>query len=349
MVRKITLLNTNEREGCMSRAFGTRIATTAIVAAWLTAPATAQTKLEVVAFEGTTNLPLWVAMDRGFLAKEGIEINLSATKGAIPQMQDTMAGKYHIASTAMDNLAGFAEGQVEVAPPPGFDVVALAGVHSGTNYVVARPEIKTFADIKGKTVSVDAIQSGYGFVLYRLLEDNGLRFNVDYKIIAVGSGPARLESMKAGTSVAAVLAAPNDIEARKLGYTVLADTVEALRAYQATTYAARRSWAQAHPQETTSFLRGMINAMDYLFADKRGSIAVLQKYARGIGAPQAEAIYNGLTSGKGGFNRKLAMNMDGVRMVLDLRSRYAEPKMALTDPNTYIDLSYYDDAMRALR
>jgi hypothetical protein len=43
------------------------------------------------------------------------------------------------------------------------------------------------------------------------------------------------------------------------------------------------------------------------------------------------------------------MNMAGVRMVLDLRSRYAEPKMALTDPNKYIDLRYYDDAMRALR
>jgi ABC-type nitrate/sulfonate/bicarbonate transport system substrate-binding protein len=329
----------------------------ALATAAALAPTTAQvritvkswTTLDVVAFEGTTNLPLWIAMDRGYLDNEGIKINLHVTKGAIPQMQDTMAGKYHIASTAMDNLAGFAEGQMEVAPPPGFDVVALAGAHSGTNYVVARPEIKTFADIKGKTVSVDAIQSGYGFVLYRLLEDNGLRFNVDYKIIAVGSGPARLESMKAGTSVAAVLAAPNDIEARKLGYTVLADTVEALRAYQATTYAARRSWALAHPRETTSFLRGMINAMDYLFTNKAGAIETLQKHGRGLDPQQAEAIYRGLTAGKGGFNRKLFMNMAGVRMVLDLRSRYAEPKMALTDPNKYIDLRYYDDAMRALR
>jgi ABC-type nitrate/sulfonate/bicarbonate transport system substrate-binding protein len=319
----------------------------AVLAAF--APALAQTKLDVVAFEGTTNLPLWIAADRGFLAKEGIEITIAATKGAIPQMQDMMAGKYHIASTAMDNLAGFAEGQVEVAPPPGFDVVALAGVHSGTNYVVARPEIKSFADIKGKTVSVDAVQSGYGYVLYRVLEDNGLQFNVDYKIIAVGSGPARLESMKAGTSVAAVLAAPNDIEARKLGFNVLADTVEALRAYQATTYAARRSWAKANPQVAVSFLRGVINAMDYLFADKAGSIAVLQQRARGLDAQQAEAIYKGLTSGKGGFNRRLAMNMDGVRMVLALRSRYSEPKMDLTDPNKYVDLSYYDEAIKMMK
>jgi ABC-type nitrate/sulfonate/bicarbonate transport system substrate-binding protein len=332
----------------MMRSISLGIVTLAAAIAAIT-PATAQTKLEVVAFEGTTNLPLWIAIDRGFAAKEGIEINLSATKGAIYQMQDMMAGKYHIASTAMDNLVGFAEGQVEVAPPPGFDVVALAGVHSGTNYVVARPEIKTFADIKGKTVSVDAVQSGYGFVLYRVLEDNGLRFNVDYKIIAVGSGPARLESMKAGTSVAAVLAAPNDIEARKLGYNVLADTVEALGAYQATTFAARRSWAREHKRETLAFLRAMIASTDYLFADKAGAIDVLAKRGRGINAQQAEAIYNGLTSGKGGFNRKLAMNMDGVRTVLALRSRYAEPKLDLTDPSKYIDLSTYDEAMRPLR
>src|SRR6476646_8740819 len=110
----------------------------------------AQTKLDVVAFEGATNLPLWTAIDRGWFAKEGLAVTLASTKGAIPQMQDTMAGKYHIASTAMDNLAGFAEGQSGVEPPPGFDVVALAGVHSGSNYVIARPEITSFADIRGK-------------------------------------------------------------------------------------------------------------------------------------------------------------------------------------------------------
>jgi ABC-type nitrate/sulfonate/bicarbonate transport system substrate-binding protein len=313
------------------------------------ATATAQTRLDVVAFEGSTNLPIWIAIDRGFFTKENLSVTLSATKGAIPQMQDTMAGKYQIASTAMDNLAGFAEGQSGVEPPPGFDVVALAGVHSGSNYVIARPEIKSFADIRGKVVSVDALQSGYGFVLYRILEDNGLKLNVDYQVIAVGSGPGRLDSMKAGTSVAAVLSAPNDLQAKKLGFNNLGDTTEAISAYQATTYAARRSWASSHPEETKAFLRAMIAASDFVFAQRAASIASLRAHIKSLSDEQAETVYDSLVSGKGGFNRKLAMNMAGVKMVLDLRSRYAEPKMTLTDPHKYIDLRFYDEVMKDLK
>ena len=35
------------------------------------------------------------------------------------------------------------------------DVVAIMGVHSGMNKIVARPEIKDLKDIKGKAVAVD--------------------------------------------------------------------------------------------------------------------------------------------------------------------------------------------------
>ena len=171
-------------------------------------------------------------------------------------------------------------------------MVALAGVHSGSNYVIARPEIKSFADICGKVVSVDALQSGYGFVLYRILEDNGLKLNADYRVIAVGSGAGRLDSMKAGTSVAAVLSAPNDLEAKKLGFNNLGDTVEAISAYQATTYAARRSWASSHPEETKAFLRAMIAARDFVFAQRAASIASLRAHIKSLSDEQAETDYD---------------------------------------------------------
>src|SRR5262249_18347764 len=157
----------------------------------------------------------------------------------------------------------------------------------------------------------------------RVLEDNGLAFNVDYKIIAVGSGPARLESMKAGTSVAGVLSAPNDIEAERLGFNILADTVAALGSYQATVFAPRRSCARANKPAVLAFLRAAIGAADTVFADRPGSIELLQRHMRGVSVEQAASLYAELTSGKGGFNRKAAMNMAGVRTVLDIRSRYA--------------------------
>ena len=159
-----------------------------------TASAMADTKIEVTSFEGATSLPMWVAVDRGFFARYKLDVAVSRAHGAIGQMQDMMAGKYQIALTAMDNIAGYSEGQADVKLA-GFDVFAFAGLYSSAEFVIARPEIKNFEAIKGKTVAVDALQSGYGFILYRVFADHGLRLNWDDSVIAVGAGPQRLVAM----------------------------------------------------------------------------------------------------------------------------------------------------------
>jgi hypothetical protein len=49
-----------------------------------------------------------------------------------------------------------------------------------------------------------------------------------------------------------------------------------------------------------------------------------------------------LLSPRSGLTPKGAILMDGVRTVLDLRSRYGSGA-ALTDPSRYIDSRYYDE------
>ena len=178
------------------------VAGACIVLLAATASAMADTKIEVTSFEGATSLPMWVAVDRGFFARYKLDVAVSRAHGAIGQMQDMMAGKYQIALTAMDNIAGYSEGQADVKLA-GFDVFAFAGLYSSAEFVIARPEIKNFEAIKGKTVAVDALQSGYGFILYRVFADHGLRLNEDYSVIAVGAGPQRLVAMNEQRAVAA--------------------------------------------------------------------------------------------------------------------------------------------------
>ena len=48
--------------------------------------------------------------------------------------------------------------------------------------------------------------------------------------------------------------------------------------------------------------------------------------------------------GPGGFTRSAAIDLEGVRTVLALRSQYARPPKALTDPARYVDLTYYERA-----
>lgn len=58
----------------------------------------------------------------------------------------------------------------------------------------------------------------------------------------------------------------------------------------------------------------------------------------------AKQSYDLLLADEGGIRRDVALDPDGIRTVLRLRSKYGMPRKVLTDPAPYIDLSYYDRA-----
>jgi ABC-type nitrate/sulfonate/bicarbonate transport system substrate-binding protein len=311
-------------------------------------PAAAQTKLDMIGFGGASNLPIWIAMDKGLFKKEGLEVKLDRTKGSVAQMRNLMAGKYQVASTSIDNIVAYTEKQGDVQID-NFDVVAVGGVHSGLNSVVARPEIKSYKDIKGKPVAVDALGTGYAFVLFKILEKNGLALNKDYTAVAVGSGPERLKALEENKAVAAVMSAPNDTEAKEMGYNILADAAKELGGYQGSAYAVRRSWAKDHEKETVAWLRALTAAHDWVFANKAGSLEMLKKHVKNLSDKDAETIYASLTTGSGGLNKHAEINMAGMKTVLSLRGEFATPKKTLIDSNKYIDLSYQKKSAATLK
>jgi ABC-type nitrate/sulfonate/bicarbonate transport system substrate-binding protein len=309
--------------------------------------AQAETQLAMVGFGGASNLPVWLAMDRGLFKAEGIDLTLEATRGSIAQMKNMMSGKYQVASTSIDNVIAYTEGQGDVQIP-GFDMVCVAGVHSGLNSVVTRPEIKNYAAIKGKPVAVDAVGTGYAFVLYRILAQHGLKRDRDYSIAAVGGGPERLKALEENKAVAAVISAPNDTEAKNMGYNILADAAAALGGYQGSAYCLRKSWAKTHHAETVAWIRTLIKAHDTVFADRNASIAVLKSHIKNLSDADAATIYTSLTHGKGGLNKRAAISTKGMKTVLSLRNEYAEPHKNLTKPAKYYDLSYWKEALKGV-
>lgn len=183
-------------------------------------------------------------------------------------------------------------------------------------------------------------------MLFRILEKTGLKLNQDYTVVAVGSGPNRLKAMQDGKAFAAALSAPDDLEAKRMGYNILADAAAELGAYQGSAYVVRRSWAKDHEAEVISFIRAVAPATDSVFADKPAAIAELKQRIKNLSDEEAESVYGALTSSKGGLNRGAQVNIEGVKMLLSLRSDYGVPKKTLTDPMKYVDLSYYDKAMK---
>jgi ABC-type nitrate/sulfonate/bicarbonate transport system substrate-binding protein len=318
----------------------------AIAAASAATPASAQTHLDIVTFGGSSNLPIWVAQEKGFFAKQGLDIKQDITRGSVEEIKNLMAGKYQLGSTSFDNSIAYVEGQGDVKFD-NYDLVGFMGVHSGMNKVVTRPEIKSYEDVKGKAVATDALNSGYGMLLVAILDKHGLKPNRDYTAYAAGSGPNRLKAMKDDKAVIALVSPPEDTNAKQAGFNVVEDANKALaRPYQGSAYVVRKAWAKDHEKELTAFIRAIVASHDFIFTDQTGAKAVLKSHLKNLSNEEIDAVYAALTSGDGGLNRKAEINIDGVRTLLALRSEYAEPKKNLTDPYKYVDLSYYEKAMK---
>jgi ABC-type nitrate/sulfonate/bicarbonate transport system substrate-binding protein len=313
------------------------------IAAALAAPAAAQTEIKLIGFGGGTNVPSWVAIDKGFFLKEGLKVTQDVTPGSKEQMQDIMAGKYQFASTAFDNIVAYTEGE-GTDKFPNYDVVAIAGVHSGMNSVVVRPEIKKYADLKGKVAAVDSPTSGYATVMYQIIkEKSGLEKDKDYTTVSVGGTGARVKALKDGAAHVAMISSPNDMQLKDEGFTIIGDAATEIGDFQGSAYAVRKSYAKDHPKEVEAFVRAIVAATDFVFSDKAGTVEVLKARIKNLSDADAGKLYDRLT-GPGGLNKRAALNTKGVETVLKLRTLYGGA--APTKAEKYIDLSYYQKVVK---
>src|SRR5215813_10339284 len=135
----------------------------------MTRPAFAQIPSEVTVnvFPGGFNWAIYVAQERGLFENNGIRVKVQATPGSVAQMTGLSEGKFDIAMTAVDNIVAYVEGQGEAPIGPQSEFFAFMGSDSGFLSLVTAPNVKAIADLKGRTLSVDALTTGYAFVLTR--------------------------------------------------------------------------------------------------------------------------------------------------------------------------------------
>ena len=303
--------------------------------------------VNLIVFPGGFNWPIWVAQDKGFFARHGIEPKITPTPGSAFQLTGLIEGKFDIAMTAIDNLIAYREGQGE-AKIVGPDLIAFMGGDNGFLRLVAVPEVKSFADLKGKTVSVDALTTGYAFVLLELLERGGLQRDRDYQVERAGGVMQRFNALMEKKHAATLLLSPFEVQAQARGYTRLADASSMLGAYQGLVGGTRKSWADANRATVIGYVRAFSEAVDWLYEPKNRAeaTAILRKNLPAMNDQAAQTAYGVLLHPRDGFQRKAQIDLEGVRTVLRLRSKYGQPQKALTDPARYYDDTFYRAAMR---
>jgi len=297
--------------------------------------------LRVNVFPGGFNWPIFAGIETGAFAQEGISIELQATTGSMAQMTGLAAADFEIAMTAFDNVVAYVEGQGEAPIGAQPEFFAFLGSDDSFLRLVAQPDITCAADLRGRSVSVDAATTGYAFVLFDMLESAGLKGG-DYAIARVGGMSQRFADLCRGNSAATLLSAPYDLLAERTGLRVLQHLEGP---YQGNVGAARRGWAQGNPNSVVAFIRGYRAAIRWLYASSNRADAcdILARHVPDMTADLAAASYD-VMLGPGGFFCDAGMKEEGVAQVLRLRSRYAAGRRLLSDARKYIDLRYWASA-----
>ena len=297
--------------------------------------------IAVITFDGGWNLPLWAAQRQGFFEANGISVQVHYTPNSAALVAGLFDGRYQIALATMDNFIAYQEGQGEIKVPDAPDLFAFMGGDSGFLSVMASPSVKSIADLKGKTLSVDAMTNGLAFVLRELVARGGVG-ETEVSYVRAGATSNRYRELLAGKHDATLLRTPFELLGQERGLNLLA-TAEKLGPYEGTVGAARRSWAAANDAAMLGFLRAYRAGVDWLLVPGNREIAeaLLVANIRDMTPALARQSYDKLLDPESGIKRDLALDMAGIRTVLALRSKYGAPQKMLTDPEKYIDASYH--------
>ena len=310
-------------------------------------PAHAQSgkPIELIVFPGGFNWPIWVAEEKGFFQHHGVAVKITPTPGSAFQLTNLIDGKFDIAMTAIDNVIAYGEGQGAAPTKETPDLIAFMGGDNGFLRLMAVPEVKAYADLKGKQISVDALTTGYAFVLQELLAKGGLK-PADYELVPAGGVLQRFQALLEKKHAATLLISPFEVNAEAKGFTRVANAADALGAYQGLVGATRRAWAKEREVELVGYIRAYLAALDWLYApaNKAEAIAILRKNLPSMAEELALKSYDILLHPSQGFARRAEIDVPGVKTVLALRSKYAQPPKPLTDPAKYYDLQYYAKA-----
>ena len=279
----------------------------------------------------------------GFFAKHDITVELQGTPDSVTQMTDFSLGKFDIAMTAVDNIVAYVEGQGQAPIGPQPEFFGFMGVDTGFLSLVASPGIKSIRDLRGKTVSVDALTTGYAFVLYEILRRNGLDLDRgDYELVSAGGMAQRWSGLREGRHQATLLSAPYNLIARNAGFSELVRATDVIGPYQGNVAAAQRSWAAKNPEKIIGYIRAFRESVAWLYepSNRVEAIDILCHHLPQMTHEIAAASYLELLHPTHGFFKTCELDQAGLCNVLDLRNRYAPAGVPLTGPDRYYDARF---------
>ncbi len=279
-------------------------------------------------------LPLWIAAEKGFFAREGLDGRLVFIRTSPVIVAAINSGEIQ---------AGYTAGTAALsAATRGLDLQIVANTRSKLTYqIVTKPEIKSAADLKGKIFGVQAIGGTVWMGAMLGLEHLGLDPERDkIKVIAIGDQTVLAQALESRRIDATVLDPDLAIPMSKKGFRTLSDLSQGNIALAGTGLVFRKSFVSEKRETVEKAVRAFIRAMGYLF-DPRNKAEVLEILLKKLGLPDrasAEGAYSFLLEA---IDHKPYPTISGLKNVQRLMTRFY-PEIARVKIGEIIEMSFVE-------
>jgi ABC-type nitrate/sulfonate/bicarbonate transport system substrate-binding protein len=278
---------------------------------------------------------LWITKEGKLFDKNGLDVEVLYLESALVQ-RALIAG----------NIAfGQMTGSLMSAPKlQGADLVMVAGFLNHLIYrLIARPEIKTVADLKGKRIGVSRFGAGADRATRLLLSKLGYQPEKDVTLIQIGGAPTRLAALVANSIDATIVEAPDHKKAQELGMRVLANMEEMNLAFQHTGLVTTKAQLAKAPDIARRVMKSFVEGIHLAMTNAEIAKLAFRKHMRLQQEREQEDAYQVLRSY---LQKKPYPTLDGFKAVFaELADQIPAAKTA--DPKDFVDTRLLEELDRS--
>ncbi|HVO91810.1 MAG TPA: ABC transporter substrate-binding protein [Terriglobales bacterium] len=270
----------------------------------LAAPLRAEKITIATPSRGLFEFPVVVAMRKGFFKSEGLDVDKV-------QMQPAVGVKA-LVSGDVDYLLAW--GSALRAAVTGVPIKAVVGIAGRPLHVlVARPDIKTPKELKGKIIGVDSVAGTVDYLARVAVRHFGFEPEKDVKIIVTGESPTRLAALHAGSIDATPIDVAFAVKAEDEGFRrliYLGDLIE----LPLSGIAVMDHKLQSQREQVKRAVRATVRGTRYLKQNRAEMTQMLADYLR-ITPAQAARAYD---ASMGSFSDDGMISDKGVQLDVQL-------------------------------
>jgi NitT/TauT family transport system substrate-binding protein len=288
------------------------------------APAADRLRISYSAVNATQAF-LWVAQEKGFFAKHGLEGEL-----------------LYINSGSM-NIAALVGGSVQIAGGGPVSIEArLRGVKLLilgnplpwlASNLITHPDIKGIPDLAGKFAGISRFGSSTDQGFRYLFRKNGLNVDRDLKMLQLGGDASRVAALKAGKIQYTFLGAAATDQAKSLGFRVMATAQQMAIPFPWTSVVVDEIWLSGNREVAYRYLKCSVESIVYMKRIRPESERIISKYMK-ISDPRLAATeYDFVTSLIPDYP---VPTLDGIRLILENFGK-DYPDASRRDPKEFTD------------